>query len=149
MLQCELYYNKEKIGDYECEISFRREELQTCVDMQIISEERHGLFNGILNKILRMEENGALFAQIRLNSHCLLTTSSLFITEITRKVYSIEVRGFSTDFSIEYSPCNKKKLYEKVIEAIEEDGYNQDTIIIREYDTYKLIELRYTKDGNE
>ena len=141
MLRAKIYNRNRCIGEYNVEIDFQNSE---SINIRI-----HGTSQDIdLRKIahtLFITRDIELSVSIVLNSDYEIHTKNLFITNVAITTDSVIIEGISTAYIIR----EKKKLYEKIIEDIEEDHYTLFQTLVREFDTYRILELSYAKDKDE
>ena len=149
MLQCKIFEGKKYIGEYDIDIEFKNEGLQTILNFIIYSSQINRKKLEDITQSIFTGKVETYRCNIHINSQVIIMNNP-FITETTRTLSTFEIKGFSTKFIIENSMIKREqKLYEKIIEDIEEDGYQLYNTTIKEFDNYRLLELAYVKDEDE
>ena len=147
MLLAKLYKNEEYLGTYNIEIGFNIEDNISYLNIELEDTLHDTNISNIIDRVFT-KNNMHLSIDVALNSVCTLHTDNLFIRNVNRNVTSFKIEGFSTKYIFKNIE-EDKRMYEKIIKDIEEDDYRLFNTSIREFDTYRILELSYAKDNDK
>ena len=121
MLYAKLYNNEEYLGTYNIEIGFNIEDNISYLNIELEDKLKDNNIRDIIDTLF-IKNNINLSIDVALNSVCVLHTDNLFIRNVSKNISSFKIEGFSTKYIFKNIEGNKK-MYEKIIEDIEEDDY--------------------------